>query len=154
MTPAKGARIRRRVGDVVEINLGEDGWAYAHVLEEPLLAFYDIRADQTPDIDDIVRAPVLFEVWVMNKAVTSGRWKVIGHSDWLDHVDPSPRFFKQDLISKRFSIYEDDMDIEATKVECEGLERAAVWDPTHVEDRLRDHYLGRENKSVRSLSID
>jgi len=34
-----------------------------------------------------------------------------------------------------------------------GLERAAVWGPSHVEDRLRDHYAGRKNKWVESLRI-
>ena len=35
--------------------------------------------------------------------------------------------------------------------ECVGLERAAVWEPEHVEDRLRDHFAGRSNRWVESL---
>ena len=31
------------------------------------------------------------------------------------------------------------------------LFRLAVWEPAHVEDRLRDHYAGAPNKWVESL---
>ena len=30
---------------------------------------------------------------------------------------------------------------------------AAVWDPQHVEDRLRDHFAGLPNKWVQSLAL-
>lgn len=41
----------------------------------------------------------------------------------------------------------------ATPEECAVLERAAVWDPGHVEDRLRDHFAGQSNKWVESLRL-
>jgi hypothetical protein len=41
----------------------------------------------------------------------------------------------------------------ATRAACAGLERAEVWDPEHVEDRLRDHRAGRANKWVESLAL-
>ncbi len=37
--------------------------------------------------------------------------------------------------------------------ECESYERLAVWDASHVEDRLRDHFEGRPNIWVESLRI-
>ena len=39
----------------------------------------------------------------------------------------------------------------ATPTECAGLERAAVWSASHVEDRLRDYRAGRPNTWVRPL---
>lgn len=41
----------------------------------------------------------------------------------------------------------------ASRQELEGLEVAAVWDPEHVEDRLRDHFSGRPNKWVESIRL-
>jgi hypothetical protein len=51
------------------------------------------------------------------------------------------------------SLYEKGQIRPATKKECIGLEREAAWDPTHVEDRIRDYYAGRKNKWVESLKI-
>lgn len=32
--------------------------------------------------------------------------------------------------------------LPAIKEEIKGLERAAVWEASHIEDRIRDHYNG------------
>jgi hypothetical protein len=66
--------------------------------------------------------------------------------------------FKQDALSGALSLYwvapdgswgED----AATASDCAGLERAAVWSASHVEDRLRDYRAGRPNKWVRPLTV-
>lgn len=62
----------------------------------------------------------------------------------------------QDIIDpSQFSIYNPNNGeiIRATKEECSGLERSAVWEPEHVEDRLIDHFENRPNKWVESLKI-
>lgn len=41
----------------------------------------------------------------------------------------------------------------ATRAQCAGLERSAVWDAEHVEDRLRDRRAGRLNKWAESLAL-
>jgi hypothetical protein len=67
---------------------------------------------------------------------------------------------KQDPISKALSIYQEDPvagtfgETPATAQECAGLEVAAVWDPEHVEDRLRDHFDGRPNIWVESIRLE
>lgn len=145
---------RRRVGDIVKIDLGDGFHSYARVLEEALFAFYDTRTREDLAIDEILRRRVLFIVSVMNHAVTRGRWRVVGGAP-LDEVlrSPPPRFMQDALDPDSFSIYEKGEIRPASKDECEGLEREAVWDPTHVEDRLRDHYLGQPNKWVEDLKI-
>jgi hypothetical protein len=42
----------------------------------------------------------------------------------------------------------------AKRKECVGLECCAVWDPEHVEDRLKDHFAGIPNKWVQSMALD
>jgi hypothetical protein len=70
----------------------------------------------------------------------------------LEHdMIAEPVFFKQDPINNRFFKYYESTTVAATRQECLGLERAAVWEPEHVEDRLRDHYAGVTNKWVESL---
>ena len=41
----------------------------------------------------------------------------------------------------------------ATREQCLGLERAAVWEPENIESRLADHYAGRPNAWADSLRL-
>lgn len=153
MTAKKG-RGKRLVGNVVRIDLGDDTHTYAHVLHEPLLAFYDIRTSQEATLDEILDREVLFKIWVMNSAITSGRWPVVGHAEVPPELAERQWFCKQDSIDPRkLMLYSDGEELPATFEECEKLERAAVWSPEHVEDRLRDRFAGRPNKWVESLKI-
>jgi Immunity protein 26 len=147
-------RSQRTIGDVVRIDLGAGFHTYARVLQEAGFAFYDCRAQNEVPIAQVVASPVLFQIAVMNHAVTKGRWSVIGH------VPPDkapikrlPQFIQDPLRPENFSIYENGAILPATRAEAAGLERAAVWDPEHVEDRLRDHYSGRPNKWLESMKF-
>lgn len=144
-------KIPMQSGDIVKIDLGDDSFCFGRVLEEPHIAFYDLKAIVAPDIQTIVALPILFIVWVMNNAVTSGRWPIIGNLPLDSELEGSPKFFKQDPINKTFSIYHRGQETSATLAECEKLERAAVWDPSHIEDRLHDYYSGVQNQWVESL---
>jgi Immunity protein 26 len=147
-------RHKRRVGDVVEIDLGDGFHAYARILNEASFAVYDCRCDTELPLAEILKRPVLFRLAVMDWAVKKGRWKVIGGSPLEGCFSILPPKFIQDPIDKdRFSIYEHGLIRPASREECAGIERTAVWDPSHVEDRIRDHFAGRSNKWVESLSI-
>jgi hypothetical protein len=144
---------KRTVGDIVKIPLG-DGWqCYARVLPEAALAFYDSRNNRDLPIEKVIERPVLFVVPVMHHAIKGGRWPVIGHIPLDDQVKSPPRFIQDPLDKNIFRIYENGKMRPATREECVGLERAAVWEPEHVEDRLRDHYAGRKNKWFESLKM-
>lgn len=122
-------------------------------MAEPLVAFLDGRSQEDISIEDILRSPSLFKVWVDNSAIESGRWVVIGHTDDISDWE-YPYFFKQDPISKKYSLTLDGSDgIKVSREACEGLERAAVWSAEHVEDRLRDFYAGVSNKWVDALKL-
>lgn len=155
MAAAKKGRGRRLVGDVVRIDLGDGTHTYAQILHEPLVAFFDIiRTDQEAALDEIIAHKVLFKIWVMNRAVTSGRWPVVGHAEVPSELAKRQWFCKQDPIDLRKLVrHSDGEELPATFEECEKLERAAVWSAEHVEDRLRDHWAGRPNKWVESLKI-
>ena len=151
----KKKRQRWCPGDVIEIDLGDRRFAYGRVLKFPLIAFYDLVANETPTLDRIIVSRIAFKIWVMKYAVTSGEWPVIGHIPLTDDLKESPRFFKKDRIAKKLSIYlGDGVEQPATLEEIEGLECAAGWDPEHVVDRLNDHFAGRPNKWVLSLLPD
>jgi hypothetical protein len=152
-------RARRRPGQFVEIDIGGGQRAFGRVLREPLFAFYGYNSPRGvgPDLAMLAGQPVAFRLMVMNHAVTRGRWPLLGAMPLTPELMASPDFFKQDAISGRLTIYNDDLaptfERPATRAECEGLERAAVWEPEHVEDRLRDHFAARPNKWVDSLRL-
>jgi len=143
------------VGALVRIDLHDGNNGFGRVLGHSEIAFYDKRIASTDqvDVDDVVRSPVLFVVSVMDSAIGSRRWPVIGVRA-LEAALREPReYFLKDKLSGKFSKYRGDTGSmrEATFEECRRLECAAVWDPEHVEDRLRDHFAGRSNKWVEQL---
>jgi len=131
-------RGRGKVGDVVRIDLGNGCFGYGRVLPKTLMAFYDLQSHDPIPASEVVKSPVLFSVW----AIESKEWEVIGNLPLEEPLKIEPKFFKQDFFTKEFFIYDPVKDIPATRDECVGLERAAVWDWRHTEDRLRSHFAG------------
>lgn len=146
----KTKKLKRVRGDIVKIDLGDGWFAFAQVLTAPLFAFFDLRVRDIPPLEQIARAPIAFKIWVMDYAVTDGDWPVIGRASVI--TDESPWLFKRDALTKRLVITKTgDKEKPASLEECLKLECAAVWEPEHVVDRLRDHFAGRPNKWVESL---
>lgn len=144
-------KIRRKVGDVIKVRLRENLFSFARVLEEPVVAFHNYAVNNS-DVDiggllpSILSSDVIFRINVMNYSITSGRWMVVGHSPLSSSLrEPCP-FFKWDIISERlFITYTGDEEFPATFEECRGLERAMVWEPEQVEERLLAHFSGEVN---------
>lgn len=105
------------------------------------MAFYDLKTREIPEIEDILRSDILFKIYVMNYSVTSGRWPVLANVVLEPELKEEITFYKIDPITKECFLYENHIDNPASEEDCSGLEKAAVWDPEYVEDRLRDHYL-------------
>jgi hypothetical protein len=151
-------RFRRNVGDIVAIPLGEGRVAFGWVLEEPLIAFFDYSSDteHVPSVQQLAQAPIAFRIWVMNHALTEGAWPVLGHVQIPEELATPPLFLKQDRLSGKISVTRtgaEEEDVPKEKGEWIKLERAAVWDPEHVVDRLRDHFDGRPNKWVEAMRV-
>lgn len=143
------------LGSVVEIHLSQEFFSYAQIITKSELAFYDYSGVRisTDSLDVVCKKPILFVLAVMHAAIKSGRWKIVGRCE-IPQALKSPReYFIQDVLTKKFSIYtNNDGNIRpAERSEIEGLECAAVWEPEHVEDRLRDHFAGRQNLWVEQL---
>lgn len=150
------ARIRDKVGNVLAVPLSEDWFGFAWVLNSPLVEFLDLRrrAGDFPTVDEIVRSPIAFRIWVMKSAVTSGKWPRVGHVPVPAHALKPPWFFKQDSINgKIYKTLTGAEEVPATANEVEGLECAAVWSAIHVEERLRAHFEGRPSTFFESMKV-
>lgn len=139
-------RQRRVVGAVLKVPL-DDGWhSYAWTLPEVDFALFDLRAEADIPLSEVIARPIAFRVGVNGSAYLNSRWLRVGKvSPPPEVLAPMPKFIR-DPITGRFKIYLFGDIRPATREECVGLERCAVWAPEHVEDRLRDHFVGRRNK--------
>ncbi|WP_286157229.1 Imm26 family immunity protein [Sinorhizobium sp. RAC02] len=118
-------------------------------MTSPLFAFFEGVSEHEHPSAIAGDHPILFKLAVMDSAVRSGRWPVIGKVDEatvssLENIV----FFKQDSISGKLSAYNPITNIESQLSfdEADSLECTAVWSAEHVEDRLRDHLSGVPNK--------
>jgi hypothetical protein len=145
---------RRTPGDVFKVALDQERAAFGLVLDEPLVAFFDLTrsAADVPGVEEIVASPIAFRIWVVNRPLIDGTWPIVGHVTVPSSLRERPWFFKQDPMSTKLSVLRTGAEeIEATPEQVAGLERAAVWDPRHVVDRLTDHFERRPNKWVESM---
>lgn len=146
-------RVKRRVGDIVSIDLGDGRHGFGVVLNAPLIGYFDYSSNRAaPPVADIVSSPIAFRVCTMNHAITRGTWPVIGRVDVPEAAAALPWFFKEDPFTGELTKTRDgDEELPVTEQEAMQMERAAVWDPVHVVGRLRDHFAGVPNKSFEAL---
>ncbi|MDP9078302.1 MAG: immunity 26/phosphotriesterase HocA family protein [Bacteroidota bacterium] len=147
----------RKVGAFFEIILSNKKYAYGRILEKANYAFYDIHSNiRITEIKEIQNKDILFIVAVYKYAITKERWKKIGQLDLESKLRVLPLKFIEDQLSPgNFKLYDPNTGVASltTKDKCVGLERAAVWEPTHIEDRIIDYYEGRPNKWVKQLEL-
>lgn len=148
-------RIFRRwsPGNILVIRLKDNYYSFALLLEFPLILFYNFRVREIPKIEEIITKPVAFIIWVMKSAVLRD-WEYLGKIKYNKDSYQIPEFAKFDVISKRYFIHSSDgKDIPATFEEVKDLPVAAVWESSHVEDRLNDFYDNVPNKWVELIKL-
>lgn len=143
-------------GSLIQIDLGGGVFAYGQVIGKTQIAFFDYfgPALQNDKIQILDAQKVIFVLSVMDSAIKSGRWIVVGSTDLRAELKVPKKYFIQDAITKAFSVYDSFTgNISPARFsDISGLECAAVWEAEHVEDRLRDHRTGSRNIWVQQLS--
>lgn len=145
-------RQQRTVGAVLAVPLGDGTSTFALTLPEADFAFFDARTGEADPPLDLLAKPLLFRVAVHKSAWIAGRWpKVSKVAVPAELQSPQPKFIQDALRPERFEIYIAGSIRPSTRGECENLERAAVWEPEHAEERIRSYYAGVPSKWVQSL---
>ena len=146
-------RVKRQPGNVLRIPLSDGDHGYGFERPHGLVTVVDSKGKADLSPEHIVQLTPLFTIFVMDRAIKSGRWPVIGHVElsesWLTPV----KFFRQDQLKpERLSIAcSDGTEFPSDLKGIEGLEKAAVWSAEHVEDRITDHFAGRPNPWLQAL---
>lgn len=151
------ARQTVTVGSMVEIQLGEELFAYGQIVSRSEVAFFEpVGRRLSPKLLAENSLKLLFVISVMNKAITSGRWVKVC-KQFIGESLLQPRdYFIVDKISGQVHLYRSDTGAlrPGTMIEAGELECAAVWSAEHVEDRLRDHFHGSPNVWLDSLRAE
>lgn len=142
-------RQKETIGSIVEINVyGVYGlyYCYAQILAHGNLAFFDYRSKGHIETLSILNnCNLLFIICVYKDIITQGYWLKVGKLPIREELQVAPMQYIYHKFDKlQFELYDPNTgEIRpSTKEECRGLERCAVWDKHHVEDRLRDYYNG------------
>jgi hypothetical protein len=146
------AASRFRPGLLLRVPLDDGMNTYGRILPvKPFMAFHDYRTmDDAPDLLDVARSPVLFVLATSAALKKADDWGPVGVVSLEVVETPIPDQFWQDIGNSRNLKIIDHLGNErsATVDECRGLERYSVWHASHIEDRLNDHFAGRENAMV------
>lgn len=140
-------------GDVVRIDLGDGRHTYGVLLVNPYVAVYDmVTTGETVERAEVLDRPILFVVAVYN---VGRAWPVVGKVPEERALPAVPEQFMQDVADpSRCEIIDVNGNVRpATPQECVGLERAAVWEPEDVVERIRDHYAGRPNRHLEYMKV-
>jgi len=145
---------KHTAGAFVRIALADGSFGYGRLLESPYAAFYNHRT-MSPDseLDRIASKPILFRIAVRHLALDA--WEFIGQRALEEHLTQPVVQFMQDLGNfHRCTIFDTAGNERAAEPqECVGLERAAVWEQTSVEERLLDFFQGRPNADEAHLKV-
>lgn len=148
---------RRKEGAFFEIELSNGKYAYGRILPKATYAFYDICSDKAlTEISFIQKSNVLFICSVYNYAISKRIWKVIGFMDLEQNFKILPLQFIQDRHNlENARLYNPNTgEMKPAKIiDCIGLECAAVWEPSHINDRLIDYFEGKPNEWVEILKL-
>lgn len=144
-------RLHIKEGDIFSIMLSDNTYCYGRVLKNPYYAFYNLNSKvQIIDLNLIVSSSILFKLAVMNYALKSDNWEIIGNLPLPDSLKEPPIFYNgggDDFVLA----FWDGRTVPSTYEECKDLEMESVWSPEHVESRLEDYYAGRKNVWVEML---
>jgi hypothetical protein len=136
--------VKRRVGQIVRINLYNGYFAYGYEINHGDVAVLDIITSDRMSTVDIVKHSRLFTVSIFD--IRFAKWKKISYVDLEVSQRKRPDKFIQDPIDLSLQIMDDEGEARsATFEEVQGLERVTVWDNHHVEQRIRDHFANKTN---------
>ena len=139
-------RVRKKIGDIVEIHVHKEYFCYAQVIQTDRFAFFDFKTNEPlNDYAILDTCKVLFELCVYRYVLSKGIWTIVGNRPVRKELLSKRMEYVYDKFTGRFSLYNTKTGemTPATKEKAKGLERCAVWGDNHVEDRIDDYYCNR-----------
>lgn len=138
-------KIKPALGDVFQIDLPDGRYAYGRVYRDASVGIYRQVSDE-PFLPPISSYDYLFNVGMYEGVLTNGVCPIVGQYPFANNEEawPPPKCII-DPISGEYSIYHKGQIRQASKVECDGLEEAAVWEIEHIVSRIMRELDTQEN---------
>jgi Immunity protein 26 len=148
-------RVARKVGNVLSILLPDGDHGYGFELRPPLVVVVNYKDKKDLPAQEVVQIEPLFKVYVVDSAIKSGRWPVVGNVELAESWLQPQKFYRQDALdpSQLFIRTSDGVETPTDIQGIQGLEKAAVWAAEHVEGRIQDHFAGRPNLALKALQL-
>lgn len=147
----KPKKVREKIGDIFQINLGDGIFGYGQVVSKVEYAFFNFFNDGSiPNFSDVINSNILFGISVDRYVLHDGLWPIIGRFNVSEVALKKQSFFSHDRFTNEYTIWTSEGQYPATPEEIQDLECFASWSHKSVEQRLRDHLAGRPNYDVES----
>lgn len=142
----KPKKIREKIGDIFQVNLGDGTFGYGQVVSKSEYVFFDYFNDgASVDTNNIRNCPVLFRITVDSYVIREGIWPILEKAPIAEKNLERNSKFTHDYFTNEYTIWTPEGKYPATPDEIQDLECLASWGHDHVEQRLRDHLAGRPN---------
>jgi hypothetical protein len=144
------------IGAIVKIPISKNRFSYGQLLDKSSIAIFDIIASKDYTIQEILKFKTLFIVAIYSNIISTGTWQKIGKEDLKEDLKILPlKFIQNTLDPEIFELYNPNTGeiTRATREDCVGLERAAVWEAEHIVSRINDHFSGKVNVWVEQLRL-
>lgn len=135
-------------GDVLAIPLGDGSYGFGQICHSKSYAYFDLRSEVLPEIQDVVSCPVLFRVSMVQDAIKNGGWIILGNAPLKGGLAEPGTFWTQAVGCNDVNIFRNNVFIPAARDDVAGLELLAWWYEHHIVERLLDHFAGRPNKTA------
>lgn len=146
------------VGSILKVKLANTTFGLARVIGGGFIEFYDISITNEGLIEvvnTLKQHKVIFTLSVHKSWKKNSGWESIGNS--MDSIPSPPKQFMQNFanLDDIKIINPDGSMAVSTREEIvkQGIERVAVWEDNHIEDRLRDYFSGVPNRWLDQLGV-
>lgn len=147
----KQKKVREKIGDIFQINLGHGTFGYGQVVSQSEYVFFDYFNDgASVDTNYIRNCPVLFRITVDSYVIRDRIWRILEKTPIAEKNLQRNSKFSHDRFTNEYTIWTPEGKYPATPDEIQDLECLASWGHKSVEQRLRDHIAGRPNYDVES----
>lgn len=123
----------KKVGDIYRLKLPNGLYAFGRLFKDATIGVYSQLSDDSsyvPNNDEY-----MFYVGIYNSSLR--QWEKVGHKDFISEEESwPPPTYTIDPITKRYSMYYKGTFTASSYDECKNLEVAAVWENSHIIDRI------------------
>lgn len=142
-------------GEIYKVPIDDQYYTYGRYLSPIGWEFFDCRTDvDIPDLELIISKPVLFLQGMHKSALRE--WKRVGKSMTdIDKFGDQFVFFHQNRYDPNdcHVLSLSGLSKTVSPRECQGLYPATSAEAWHVEQRLRNHYAGKEDPTQKLFDL-